>query len=73
MTASIGQARAVKNDLAHRFANHPSVGGIGLTRAPQGGWAVKVSLRCASPEPQLPREIDGVLILTDVVGRIVAR
>lgn len=72
MSAPLAQARVVKATLAARLARHPAVNGVGLAR--QGaGWAVKVNLVRPAPELDLPREIDGVAVRTDVVGPIAPR
>ena len=69
---SLDRARAAKAVLLERLGGHPAVVGIGLTRR-ETGWALKVNLRRAAPDLQLPAELDGTPIVTEVVGRIVAR
>jgi hypothetical protein len=72
VAADLQHAREVKNQLAERLRAAPEVNGIGLARRP-GGWAVKVNLLRSAPQLDLPSQIDGVEICTDVVGPIVAR
>ena len=71
MPAGIEKARAAKAALRQRLAGEPLVNGVGLTRT-RDGWAVKINLVRAGPELDLPREIDGVEVRTEVVGPIEA-
>ena len=66
------EARAVKSKLSERLSGERIVNGIGLARD-GAGWAVKVNLVRQAPELDLPGQVDGVAIWTDVVGHIVAR
>lgn len=68
----LDRARAAKAVLLERLGGHPAVVAIGLTRG-ETGWALKVNLRRAAPDLQLPAELDGTPIVTEVLGRIVAR
>lgn len=72
VAATLEQSRVVKEDLAGRLGKHPAVNGVGVTRAREG-WGVKVNLARPAPDLKLPREINGVPVWTDVVGRIAAR
>lgn len=67
--AGIEAARAAKATLAERLSGEPLVNGLGLARA-AGGWAVKVNLVREAPELELPSELDGVEVRSEVVGRI---
>jgi hypothetical protein len=69
--AEIDAARAAKATLEQRLAGEQLVNGIGLVRV-EDGWAVKVNLVRAAPELDLPREVDGVEVQTEVVGPIEA-
>lgn len=73
VAAALEQARAVKDQLAARLEGQPAVNGVGLARASDHGWVVKVNLARAAPELDLPPTIDGVPVWTEIVGRIVAR
>lgn len=56
-----------------RLASIPQVNGVGLARL-DGGYAVKVNLsEPLEKKSAIPTEVDGVPILVDVVGPIVAR
>lgn len=72
VAADLARARTVKNKMAQRLFQAPEVIGVGLTRRP-GGWAVKVNLLRPAPHLNLPSQIDGVEIVTDETGPIVAR
>lgn len=72
VAADLASARAVKEALSSRLRNATEVTGVGLARRPEG-WIVKVNLAHAAPQLGLPREIDGVEIVTDVTGPIVAQ
>lgn len=70
---SIERARAAKSEVMVRVASIPQVNGVGLARIDHG-YAVKVNLS----EPlerisAIPSEVNGVPILIDIVGSIVAR
>jgi hypothetical protein len=52
------------------FARFPEVSGVGVTRV-DDGWGLKVNLRRPSRKP-LPRQLDGVPIVSEVVGEVVA-
>jgi hypothetical protein len=66
------RARAVKDKLTERLRAEPDVNGVGLMRRADG-WAIKVNLIRPAPNLDLPVEIDGVEIHTDVTGPIVAQ
>jgi hypothetical protein len=70
---SIERARAAKAHLVEKLSSVPQLGGVGLVRVGEG-FAVKVNLS----EPlqigdKIPLEFEGVPVLIDIVGRIVAR
>jgi hypothetical protein len=72
MAASRDQARAVKDRLVRERGEHPAVNGVGLARDGEG-WAVKVNLSRTAPDLDLPADIEGVPVRTEVVGPIRAR
>lgn len=72
VAAGISQARAVKDELGKQLASVSEVNGIGLVRH-EDGWAVKVNLVLPVSDLAIPQSIDGVDVLTDVVGRIRAQ
>jgi hypothetical protein len=69
--SALAEARAAKVALGRRLADEPLVNGVGVTRTDKG-WAVKVNLVVAAPALDLPQELDGVPVLTEVVGPIEA-
>lgn len=69
MDITIDQARLAKvkaGDIAK--AAHASLSGVGITRV-DGSYAVKVNLSEAA-ETRLPKRVDGVPIVYEVVGKI---
>jgi hypothetical protein len=72
VAADLSHARLVKDDLSERLRSAPEVNGVGLVRRPDG-WAVKVNLIRSAPNVRIPPVIDGVEIVTDVTGPIVAQ
>lgn len=73
MDATIEQAREAKPQAVRAASEHARVAGAGLARL-GASFAVKVNL-CDSPlhPDKLPREVAGVPIVYEVVGRIVPR
>ncbi len=73
MDATIEQAREAKPQAFRAASEHARVAGVGLARL-GASFAIKVNL-CASPlDPEkLPREVAGVPIVYEVVGRVVPR
>jgi len=70
---TIERARAAKTDILSRLADLPQVNGVGLTRTDQG-FAVKVNLsEPLENDEAIPHEVNGVPVIVDIVGRIVAR
>lgn len=72
VAADLPRARSVKERLSEQLRAAAEVTGVGLMRR-AGGWSVKVNLARPAPELDLPSHIDGVEIITDVTGPIVAR
>jgi hypothetical protein len=60
-------ARAAKSALRARLADDPGVVGIGLTRR-EGGYVVKVDLTDPAAAPRVPGQVDGVRVVTEVIG-----
>ena len=63
-------ARAAKSTLAARLSAEPGVVGIGLARRDDSGYVVKVNLADAEAAARVPRDVDGVRVVTQVVGAI---
>lgn len=51
------------------LSGHPAVNGIGITGT-DDDYAVKVNLLHAIPSGEIPSEMDGVRVETNVVGKI---
>ncbi len=62
-------ARAAKSALAYRLAAVPGVVGIGLARR-DSGYVVKVDLADATAAARVPQDVDGVRVVTEVVGAV---
>ena len=62
--------RAQPQALDELLFAYPEVSGVGITPV-DDGWAFKVNLRRPA-EHRLPEEVDGVPVITEVVGRVVA-
>ena len=60
-------ARAAKSALTARLAAEPGVVGIGLARQ-KSAYVVKVDLADAAAAARIPRSVDGVPVVTEVVG-----
>lgn len=60
-------ARAAKNTLAERLSGDPGVVGIGLARR-ASGYVLKVNLADATAAPRVPGDVDGVRVVTEVIG-----
>ncbi|CAN5730351.1 hypothetical protein BH18ACT7_BH18ACT7_05910 [soil metagenome] len=68
--AGLEAARQAKSELAERLVGDERIAGIGIAPDGAGGYQVKVNL--AKPEPglELPAEVAGVPVRTEVVGEI---
>ncbi len=62
-------ARAAKSALVSRLATDPGVVGIGLARG-ASGYVVKVDLTDAAAARRVPVDIDGVRVVTEVIGAV---
>jgi hypothetical protein len=60
-------ARAAKTTLSARLSAEPGVVGIGLARRDRG-YVVKVDLADAAAARRVPGDVDGVRVVTEVVG-----
>ena len=62
-------ARAAKSALAARLSTDPDVVGIGLARR-SGAYVVKVDLADEGAVQRVPGQVDGVLVVTEVIGAV---
>jgi hypothetical protein len=62
-------ARAARSALAVRLAADPGVVGIGLARR-QSDYVVKVDLADAAAAERVPRVVDGVSVVTEIIGAV---
>ena len=60
-------ARAARSALAVRRAADPGVVGIGLARR-ESDYVVKVDLADAEAAERVPPDVDGVRVVTEVIG-----
>jgi hypothetical protein len=62
-------ARAAKSALTERLSGDPGVVGIGLARR-ESGYVLKVDLADATAAPRVPGDVDGVRVVTEVIGAV---
>jgi hypothetical protein len=62
-------ARAAKSTLAARLSADPGVVGVGLARG-ASGYVVKVDLADAGVAGRVPGDVDGVPVVTEVIGAV---
>ena len=62
-------ARAAKTALAGQLSAVPGVVGVGLARR-DAEYVVKVDLVDAGSADQVPRAVDGVRVVTQVIGTV---
>ncbi len=60
-------ASAAKSLLAARLADEPGVVGVGLARR-AGDYVVKVDLADPRAAARVPGDVDGVRVVTEVIG-----
>ena len=60
-------ASAAKSALAARLSTDPSVVGVGLARR-AGSYVVKVDLADEGAVRRVPGDVDGVRVVTEVIG-----
>jgi hypothetical protein len=68
---SLDEVRAAKKTLEARLRRVPQVNGVGISRI-EGYYCLKVNLIEAT-RAVIPREVNGVPVRTEVVGKIRAR
>ena len=62
-------ARAAKSSLAARFAADPGVAAVGLSRQ-DADYVVRVDLTEAGAGVRVPHDVDGVRVVTQVIGTV---
>jgi hypothetical protein len=62
-------ARAARSALATRFAGDPGVAAVGLARQ-DAEYVVRVDLTEAGAGVRVPRDVDGVRVVTHVIGAV---
>ncbi len=62
-------ASAAKSALAERLSTDPGVVGVGLARR-AGTYVVKVDLADAGAARRVPGDVDGVRVVTEVLGAV---
>ena len=62
-------ARAAKSVLAESLGSDPRIVGIGLARREQE-YVLKVNLADADAARRVPADVDGVSVVTEVVGTV---
>ena len=62
-------ARAAKTALATRFAGDPGVAAVGLSRR-DATYVVRVDLVEAGAGARVPEDVDGVPVVTQVIGTV---
>jgi hypothetical protein len=67
--ASLDEARAARDKVAARFADHPLLNGVGIARVPSG-FGVKLNFARRPDGVRLPDCVDGVPLEVDVIGEI---
>ena len=65
-------ARAARSTLAAQLATEPGIVGVGLARR-DSAYVVKVNLADASAAGRVPDAVDGVRVVTEVIGTVRAR
>jgi len=64
---SLDHVRAAKKTLQQRLRQVPTVNGVGITKV-DGSYALKVNLTDGTRQAQVPSEINGVAVHSEVVG-----
>jgi hypothetical protein len=62
-------ARAATSALAERLAADPGVAGVGVARR-DTDYVVRVDLTEAEAGSRVPRDVDGVRVVTQVIGPV---
>jgi len=68
--AGLAAARQAKAELAQHLAGDERIAGIGIAPDGAGGYTIKVNLTKTEPALELPTEVAGVPVRTEVVGEI---
>lgn len=69
--ATYEDARRTQRDALRKLrSRYPEVSGLGIARIADG-WGYKVNLR-RRPRRKLPAQVDGVPVISEVVGNVVA-
>ena len=68
-TSGRALASAAKSVLAERLSADPGVVGVGLARR-AGAYVVKVDLADAGAACRVPGDVDGVRVVTEVIGAV---
>ena len=72
MSPDRAAASAAKRDLAVRLAAVPGVVGVGVARR-DAGYVVKVDVADPGAASRVPGAVDGIRVVTEVVGAVRAR
>lgn len=70
MSTDLTAARAAKRVVADRIVGHPAVTGVGIARLGAADFAVRVHLREAASDLDVPTEVEGVTVLVRVIGNV---
>jgi hypothetical protein len=62
-------ARAAKSALTAQLSAEPGVVGVGLARGARG-YVLKVDLADAGAASRVPGQVDGVRVVTEVIGSV---
>ena len=62
-------ARAAKSALTQRLSGDPGIAGIGVARR-ESGYVLKVNLADPAAAPRVPGDVDGVRVVTEVIGAV---
>ena len=62
-------ARAAKSTLVAQLSAEPGVVGVGLARR-DTGYVLKVNLADAEVAGRVPGQVDGVRVVTEVIGAV---
>ena len=62
-------ARAAKNALAAQLSAEPGVMGVGVARR-ESGYVLRVDLADAGVASRVPGQVDGVRVVTEVIGTV---
>ena len=66
---SLNEVRAAKEKLKGLVETNRAVNGIGISKDEDGYYFIKINLASESTDP-IPKEVDGVPVAIETVGRI---